>query len=94
MDTFGSDGKVLSSIIGMHLMGACAILGMSDWDTLSENLESDRFLNSTLQRFTCELYYRFSSFLAPLSVGLIMSSHYLLEWNVRGTKNGDMEKDE
>ena len=39
------------SIIGMYLMGACAILGMSNQDALSD-LESDPFLNSTLQRFT------------------------------------------
>ena len=53
---------------------------------LSEDLESDPFLNSALQRFTCELYYRFSSFLAPLSVGLITSRHYLSEHNKnRGT---------
>ena len=54
-------------------MGACAVLGMSNQDALSENLESDPFLNFALQRFTCELYYRFGSFLAPLSVGLITS---------------------
>ena len=44
---------------------------------VSEDLENDPFLNSALQRFTCELYYRFGSFLAPLSVGIITSSHYL-----------------
>ena len=38
-------------------------------------------VNSPLQRFTCELYYRFSSFLAPLSVGIITSRHYLSERN-------------
>ena len=65
------------SIIRMYSMGACAILGMSNQDALSEDLESDPFLNSTLQSFTCELNYRFSSFLAPLSVALITSRHYL-----------------
>ena len=73
-------------IIKMYSMGACAVLGMTNQDALSEDLESDPFLNSTLQRFTCELYYRFDSFLAPLCVGLITSTHYLSEW---GTKNGD-----
>ena len=47
------------SIINMYSMGACAALGISDQDSLSEDLENDPFLNSTLQRFTCELYYRF-----------------------------------
>ena len=69
------------SIINMYSMGACAYLGISDQDALSEDLENDPFLNSALQRFTCELYYRFGSFLASLSVGLISSRHYLSERN-------------
>ena len=47
------------SIINMYSMGACAALGISDQDALSEDYENDPCLNSTLQRFTCELYYRF-----------------------------------
>ena len=65
------------SIINMYSMGACASLGITNQDALSEDLENDPFLNSPLQRFTCELYYRFGSFLAPLSIGIIMSRHYL-----------------
>ena len=76
------------SIINMYSMGACAALGISNQDALSEDLESDPFLNSTLQRFTCELYYRFGLFLAPLSVGIIMSRHYLSEHD----KNGEQER--
>ena len=30
-------------------MGACAVLGMSDQDVLNEDLESDPFLNATLE---------------------------------------------
>ena len=62
-------------------MGACAALGITNQDALSEDLENDPFLNSALQRFTCDLYYRFSLFLAPLSVGIITSRHYLSERN-------------
>ena len=76
------------SIINMYSMGACAALGISDQDALSEDLENDPFLNSALQRFTCELYCRFGSFLAPLSVGIITSRHYLKECN----KNGGDER--
>ena len=54
------------SIINIYLMGACAALGISNQDALSEDLKNDPFLNSALQRFTCELYYQFVSFLAPL----------------------------
>ena len=72
------------SIINMYSMGACAALGISNQDALSEDLENDPFLNSAHQRFTCELCYRFGSFLAPLSVGLITSRHYLSEHNKNG----------
>ena len=79
------------SIINMYSMGACSALGITDQDALSEDLENDPFLNSALQRFTCELYYRFGSFLAPLSVGIITSRHYLLsECNKNG--NGEQER--
>ena len=53
------------SIINMYSMGACSALGITNQDVLSEDLENDPFLNSALQRFTCELYYRFGSFLLP-----------------------------
>ena len=75
----------------MYSMGACAVLGITNHDALSEDLENDPFLNSALQRFTCELYYRFSLFLAPLSVGIIMSRHYLSERNKNRGTSGDNE---
>ena len=86
------------SIINMYSMGACSALGIRNQEALSEDLENDPFLNSALQRFTCELYYRFESFLAPLSVGIITSRYYLSEHNKnreRGTgdnKNGGDKK--
>ena len=87
-------------IINMYPMGACSALGITNQDASSEDLENDPFLNSALQRFTCELYSRFGSFLAPLSVGIITSRHYLLsERNKNGgtsetgdSKNGGDEK--
>ena len=77
------------SVINMYSMGACAALGIKNQDALSEDLENDPFLNSALQRFTCELYYRFGSFLAPLSIGIITSRHYLSEHNKNGGTSGD-----
>ena len=79
------------SIIKMYSIGACAGLGITNTDVLSKDLESDPFLNSTLQKLTCELYYRFGYFLAPSSIGLITSSHYLSE---QGIKNGNNKSDE
>ena len=74
------------SIINMYSMGACAALGITSQEALSEDLENDLFLNSDLQRFTCKLYYRFGSFLAPLSIGIITSRHYLSEHNKNGER--------
>ena len=72
------------SVINMYSMGACSVLGITNQNALSEDHENDPFLNSALQRFTCELYYRFGSFLAPISVGIITSRHYLSEHNKNG----------
>ena len=88
------------SIINIYSMGACSALGIRNQEALSEDLENDPFLNFALQRFTCELYYRFRLFLAPLSVGIITSRHYLSERNKNGertsgtgdNKNGEGEK--
>ena len=68
----------------MYSTGACAALGITNQNALSENLENDSFLNSALQRATCELYYRFGSFLAAQSNGIITSRHYLYERNKNG----------
>ena len=78
------------SMKNVYSMGTCAVLEITNQDALSEDLENDPFLNSTLQRFTCELYYRFGSFLAPLSVGIITRRHYLSERNKNGERTNGM----
>ena len=78
------------SIINMYSMGACSVLGITNQDALSEDLENDPFLNSALQRFICELCYRFGSCLAPLSVGIITSRHYLSEHSKNGERTSEM----
>ena len=45
------------SIINMYSMGACSVLRIRNQEALRKDLENDPFLNSALQRFTCELYY-------------------------------------
>ena len=86
------------SIINMYSIGACSALGIRNQEALSEDLENDPFLNSALQRFICELYYRFGLFLSPLSIGIITSRHYLSEHNKNGergtgdNKNGGDKK--
>ena len=85
------------SIINMYSMGDCSVLGITNQEAFSEDCENDPFLNSSLQRFTCELYYRFGSFLAPLSIGIITSRHYLSGRNKNGERTsgtGDNKMEE
>ena len=47
------------SIINLYSNIACSVLGVGHQQELSTNLECDPFLNTAMQRFTCDLYYRF-----------------------------------
>ena len=64
------------SIINLYSNVACSVLGVGNQQELSTDLECDAFLNSAMQRFTCDLYYRFGTLLAPVSVGIITGKHY------------------
>ena len=78
------------SIINMYSLGACSILGINNQEALTNDLEKDPFLNSALQRFTCDLYYRFGYLISPFTVGLITSKHYFSEKNMYNiTSYGD-----
>ena len=63
------------SIINLYSNIACSVLGVGNQQELSTNLECDPFLNTAMQRFTCDLYYRFGAMLAPVS-GIITGKHY------------------
>ena len=64
------------SIINLYSNIACSVLGVGNQQELSTDLECDAFLNTAMQRFTCDLYYRFGTLLAPVSVGIITGKHY------------------
>ena len=64
------------SVINLYSIIACSVLGVGNQHKLSTDLESDPFLNTALQRFTCDLYYPFGALLAPVSVGIITGKHY------------------
>ena len=64
------------SIINLYSNLACSVLGVGYQQELSTDLECDPFLNTAMQRFTCDLYYRFGTLLAPISVGIITGKHY------------------
>ena len=60
-----------NSNINFYSNIACSVLVIDNQQDLSNDLEYDPFLNTAMQRFTCDLYYRFGAFLAPVSVGII-----------------------
>ena len=64
------------SIINLYSNLACSLLGVGNQQELSTDLECDPFLNTAMQRFTCDLYYQFGTLLAPVSVGIITGKHY------------------
>ena len=64
------------SAINLYSNLACSVLGVGNQQQLSTDLECDPFLNTAMQRFTCDLYYLFGALLAPVSVGIITGKHY------------------
>ena len=64
------------SIINLYSNIACGVLVVGNQQELSTNLECDPFLNTAMQRFTCDLYYCFGALLAPVSVSIITGKHY------------------
>ena len=64
------------SVINLYSNLACSVLSIGNQQELSTDLECDPFLNTAMQRFTCDLCYRFGALLAPISVDIITSKHY------------------
>ena len=50
------------SVINLYSNIACVVLGAGNQQDLSNDLECDPFLNTALQRLTCDLYYRYGAF--------------------------------
>ena len=50
------------SVINLYSNIACSVLGVGSKQDMSIDLKCDAFLNTALQRFTCDLYYRFGAF--------------------------------
>ena len=74
------------SIINLYSNVACSVLGIGNQQEISTDPESDPFLNTALQRFTCDLYHHFGALLAPVSIGIITGKHYAKN---SGTKLND-----
>ena len=49
------------SVINLYSNIACSVLGIGNQQDLSNDLECDSFLNTAMQRFTCDLYYHFGT---------------------------------
>ena len=81
------------SVINLYSNIACSVLGVSNQQELSTDLECDPFLNTAMQRFRCDLYYRFGTLLAPGSVGKHYAKNSITRLNDRsdnGTCNPAM----
>ena len=63
------------SVINLYSNIVCSVLHVGNQQDLSTDLECDPFLNTAMQRFTCNLYYQFGALLAPVSVGIITGKH-------------------
>ena len=68
--------SLCKSVINLYSNIACGVLGIGNQQDLSNDLECDPFLNTALQRLTCDLYYRFGAFLAPVSIAVVTGKHY------------------
>ena len=64
------------SVINLYSNIACSVLGVHNQQELSDDLDCDPFVNTAMQRFTCDLYYQFDTLLAPASVAIITGKHY------------------
>ena len=64
------------SVINLYSNIACCLLGVDNQQDLSDDLECDPFLNTALQRLTCDLYYHFGALLAPASIAIITGKYY------------------
>ena len=64
------------SVINLYSNLACSVLGVGNQQDLNTDVECDPFLNTAMQRFTCNLHYRSGALLAPVSVGIITGKLY------------------
>ena len=78
--------KSLGKSVNLYSNVACSVLGVGNQQGLSNDLDCGPFLDTAMQRLTCDLYYRFGAFLAPVSVGIITGKHYAKN---SGTKLND-----
>ena len=56
------------SVINLYSNIDCSVLDVGNQQDLSDDLECDPFLNTAMQRFTCDLYYSFGALLAPVAL--------------------------
>ena len=85
------------SVINLYSNIDCSALSVGNQQDLSNDLECDPFLNTAVQRFTCDLYYRSGALLAPISVGIIAGKHYTKNYSPKlngRSDNGNCESAE
>ena len=77
------------SVINLYSIVACGVLGIGNQQDLSNDLECDPFLDTAMQRFTCNLYYPFGALLALVSVSIITGKHYSKDSSTKSNDRSD-----
>ena len=80
------------SVTNLYSNIACSALGIGNQQDLSNDLECDPFLNTALQRLTCDLYCCFGPLSAPISVGIITGKHFTKNYSPKLNGRSDNRK--
>jgi hypothetical protein len=75
------------SIIGLYCHVVSRYLPIDDKEDLASDLKGDAFLGAAISGVCCELYYRFGSYLAPVSAALTTAKHITIRPRSGETKH-------
>ena len=84
----------MNKSLGKSVINLYSNIACSNQQDLSNDLECDPFLDTALQRFTCDLYHRFGAFSAHISVGMITGKHYTKNYSPKLNGRSDNENSE
>ena len=74
------------SVINLYSNIACSLLGVGNQQDLSDDLECDPFLNTALQRLTCDLYYRSCKHCDNYWQALCKKFCHYIKWQIKQRK--------
>ena len=62
--------------IDLYACIVAKIINIDNTKSLSEDLEKDPFLHSAIRSFTCNLYFDYGKYIAPITTAIITAKHY------------------